>query len=85
MIKFHEIYISKLIMKYLSIRFHNGPHRLSKLLRQSLLADPIAPVLWEPHLSALDRRIGLILEAIRNCIANVQAYQEDRKDVKSKK
>lgn len=30
--------------------------------------DPIAPILWEPHYEALDRRVGLILTEIRNCI-----------------
>lgn len=29
--------------------------------------DPVSPVLWEPHLAALDRRIGIILDAIRKC------------------
>lgn len=58
---------------------HNGPHRLSKLLRESMLNDPIAPLLWEPHLAALDRRVGVVLETIRSCIANVQAYQDDKK------
>lgn len=30
--------------------------------------DPIAPILWEPHLDALDRRVGIILEGIRDCV-----------------
>lgn len=30
--------------------------------------DPVAPVLWEPHLAALDRRIAIILDAIRKCV-----------------
>lgn len=50
-------------------RFHTGPKRLSQLMRESMFKDPIAPVLWEPHLDALDRRIGIILKGIRDCIA----------------
>lgn len=37
-------------------------------MRRSMATDPIAPVLWEPHLKALDRRVGLVLQEIRNCI-----------------
>ncbi|XP_033150129.1 extracellular serine/threonine protein CG31145 [Drosophila busckii] len=48
--------------------FHNGPKALSQQLRESLSHDPISPVLWSPHLEALDRRIGIILQSIRDCI-----------------
>lgn len=37
-------------------------------MRESLAKDPIAPVLWEPHLIALDRRVDLILKGVRDCI-----------------
>lgn len=37
-------------------------------MRQSMAKDPVTPVLWEPHLTALDRRVGLILQAIRDCL-----------------
>lgn len=37
-------------------------------MRQSMAKDPVTPVLWEPHLTALDRRVGLILQAVRDCI-----------------
>lgn len=37
-------------------------------MRESMSSDPIAPVLWEPHLLALDRRVGIILQAIRDCL-----------------
>lgn len=52
---------------YPNIRFHNGK-LLSEALRDSMAADPIAPVLWEPHLIALDRRVGIILQGIRDCL-----------------
>ncbi|XP_063994366.1 extracellular serine/threonine protein CG31145 [Diachasmimorpha longicaudata] len=50
------------------LKYHNGPQRLSAAMRQSMAKDPVAPVLWEPHLTALDRRVGLILQAIRDCL-----------------
>lgn len=53
---------------YILIRFHTGPHRLSELLEKSMQSDPVSPVLWAPHLEALDRRVGLILKAVRECV-----------------
>lgn len=41
---------------------------LSALMRDSLAKDPVAPVLWEPHYDALDRRVDIILKGIRDCI-----------------
>lgn len=49
-------------------RFHNGPKPLSQLMRESMASDPVSPVLWEPHLMALDRRVSIILTALRDCI-----------------
>ena len=37
-------------------------------MRESLANDPLSPILWEPHYAALDRRVKIILEAIRECI-----------------
>ncbi|XP_055945979.1 extracellular serine/threonine protein CG31145-like isoform X3 [Argiope bruennichi] len=48
--------------------FHMGPKRLSDLMRDSMATDPITPVLIEPHLSALDRRVGKILQVVRLCL-----------------
>ncbi|XP_041449527.1 extracellular serine/threonine protein CG31145 [Drosophila obscura] len=50
------------------IEFHNGPKTLSQLMSDSLSNDPVNPVLWQPHLDALDRRTGIILQSIRDCI-----------------
>ncbi|KAI1232474.1 hypothetical protein IHE44_0006938, partial [Lamprotornis superbus] len=41
---------------------------LSDVMRESLLQDPLTPVLTEPHLLALDRRLQLILAAVGKCI-----------------
>lgn len=37
--------------------------------------DPIAPVLWEPHLVALDRRVVIILQGIRDCLKKVDSEE----------
>lgn len=50
------------------LKLHNSDNRLSGQLRDSLSKDPISPILWEPHLQALDRRVGIILQGIRDCI-----------------
>lgn len=54
-------------------RFHNGPKPLSQLMRESMSSDPInaiAPILWEPVLEALDRRVNILLNTYRDCITN---------------
>lgn len=48
-------------------RFHNQKH-LSERMRESMSTDKIAPILWEPHFVALDRRVGIILNGIRDCV-----------------
>lgn len=53
---------------YFVCSFHAGPKPLSSVMRDSLGKDPIAPVLWEPHLNALDRRVDIILKGVRDCI-----------------
>lgn len=57
------------------LKFHNGPTRLSAAMKQSMASDPVAPVLWEPHLTALDRRVGMILQAIRDCVNREESEQ----------
>lgn len=37
-------------------------------MRESLEQDPLTPVLWEPHLEALDRRLIIVLQAVRDCV-----------------
>ncbi|TMW54272.1 hypothetical protein DOY81_000627 [Sarcophaga bullata] len=50
------------------LEFHNGPKPLSQVMRESMSVDPVNPVLWEPHLTALDRRIVIILQGVRDCV-----------------
>ncbi|XP_064631803.1 extracellular serine/threonine protein kinase FAM20C-like isoform X1 [Lineus longissimus] len=42
--------------------------KLSHLMRKSLLRDKVAPVLTEGHLLALDRRVGIMIEIIYDCL-----------------
>ncbi|KAL0278757.1 UNVERIFIED_CONTAM: hypothetical protein PYX00_000482 [Menopon gallinae] len=57
------------------LRYHNGPKKLSQALREAMLKDPVAPVLWEPHLTALDRRVQIILQGIRDCVNKSDANE----------
>lgn len=50
------------------LQFNSGATPLSQLMEQAMANDPIAPVLWQPHLTALDRRVVIILNEIRNCL-----------------
>ncbi len=38
-------------------------------MRKSLAEDPVNPVLSEPNLLALDRRVNTILQTVRKCIS----------------
>ncbi|XP_053710122.1 pseudokinase FAM20A [Synchiropus splendidus] len=42
--------------------------RLSDVMRESLRADSLQPILTEPHLLALDRRLHKVLEAVQHCV-----------------
>ncbi|XP_072229475.1 pseudokinase FAM20A isoform X1 [Leuresthes tenuis] len=42
--------------------------RLSDVMRESLKGDPLWPVLTEPHLLALDRRLQKVLRVVQRCI-----------------
>ncbi|KAJ0015810.1 hypothetical protein NQD34_014100 [Periophthalmus magnuspinnatus] len=45
------------------------PHfRLSDVMRESLERDPLRPVLTDPHLLALDRRLHKVLRAVQRCV-----------------
>ena len=47
---------------------------LSQVLRASLSADPVAPILLEPHLDALDRRLAKLLHVVHGCLEEVINY-----------
>lgn len=43
-------------------------YRLSDVMRESLYRDSLSPILSEPHLRALDRRLQTVLRVVRRCI-----------------
>ncbi|XP_061064614.1 extracellular serine/threonine protein kinase FAM20C [Eubalaena glacialis] len=43
-------------------------YKLSLLMAESLRRDRVAPVLYQPHLEALDRRLRVVLQAVRDCM-----------------
>uniref|UniRef100_A0A803SLJ9 FAM20A golgi associated secretory pathway pseudokinase n=1 Tax=Anolis carolinensis TaxID=28377 RepID=A0A803SLJ9_ANOCA len=43
-------------------------YKLSDIMRESLMWDRLTPVLTEPHLLALDRRLHIILKTVEKCI-----------------
>lgn len=43
-------------------------YRLSLMMAESLRKDRVAPILYRPHLEALDRRLRIVLQAIRDCV-----------------
>ncbi|XP_003786225.1 pseudokinase FAM20A [Otolemur garnettii] len=43
-------------------------YKLSDVMRESLLEDQLTPVLTEPHLLALDRRLQIILRTVARCV-----------------
>ena len=52
------------------IKFYQGPTSLSQMMRASLATDALNPILLEPHLDALDRRLSKILHVIHGCLKN---------------
>ncbi|KAK9717828.1 Golgi casein kinase, C-terminal, Fam20 [Popillia japonica] len=62
------------------LKFHNGPVKLSAALRKSMAKDPVAPILWEPHLEALDRRVEIILRAMRDCLGKGEEVANSEND-----
>ncbi|XP_052765521.1 extracellular serine/threonine protein CG31145-like isoform X2 [Mya arenaria] len=54
------------LLKY--IRLYEGPERLSEVMEEALRPDPVAPVLIQGHLNALDRRLIKILQIVAKCV-----------------
>lgn len=43
-------------------------YMLSALMEESLLQDRLSPVLIQPHLQAMDRRLQVVLQVLAGCI-----------------
>ncbi|XP_013870356.1 extracellular serine/threonine protein kinase FAM20C [Austrofundulus limnaeus] len=55
-------------------------HQLSSLMEESLLRDRLSPVLIQPHLRAMDRRLQLVLQVVAGCVEKegyVNVVEED--------
>jgi len=55
------------------LSYNEGPASLSDVMRTSLNADPIAPILLDKHFKALDRRVKIILKILSDCIKKASA------------
>lgn len=54
--------------------------RLSDVMRESLAGDPLQPILTEPHLLALDRRLQKVLRAVQRCVRRLGEDEVITKD-----
>lgn len=43
-------------------------YKLSSMMEESLLRDKLTPILIQPHLQAMDRRLRLVLQVLAGCI-----------------
>ncbi|XP_044297078.1 extracellular serine/threonine protein kinase FAM20C-like [Varanus komodoensis] len=58
------------------------PYRLSDVMRESLATDHLSPILSEPHLKALDRRLQKVLAMVNHCMekeGNEEVLKNDLK------
>lgn len=58
------------------VKLYIGPDKLSHLMRTSLEKDPLNPILVEPHLKALDRRVIQILKTVYTCLHTKNKFTE---------
>lgn len=50
-------------------------YRLSDVMKESLGGDALQPVLTEPHLQALDRRLQRVLKTVHRCVRRLGEAQ----------
>lgn len=54
--------------------------RLSDVMRESLQGDTLRPILTEPHLTALDRRLQKVLRVVQRCVRRLGEDEVITKD-----
>ncbi|GIZ04422.1 hypothetical protein CEXT_243131 [Caerostris extrusa] len=52
---------------YRLLQLQLNPMKLSTMMRCSMYKDPLNPILLDPHLEALDRRLEAVLRVLRDC------------------
>lgn len=55
-------------------------YQLSSMMEESLLRDRLSPILIQPHLQAMDRRLRLVVQVVAGCIEKegyVNVVEED--------
>lgn len=62
------------------LNFHIGPEPLSQRLKASMDTDPLVPILWDPYFKALDRRVWIILNAVRSIVQATDGSAATKKD-----
>ncbi|KAM9336518.1 pseudokinase FAM20A [Symphorus nematophorus] len=55
-------------------------YRLSDVMRESLEGDPLQPILTEPHLLALNRRLQKVLRVVQRCVRRLGEDEVITKD-----
>lgn len=58
------------------MKLYHGPDSLSQVMRQSMSVDPVAPILTENHLDALDRRVSKIIAVVDGCIREGRSWDD---------
>jgi len=58
---------SSTVKKLLQLATSPPGHRLSDRLRQSMATQSSNPKVGEAHLTALDRRVGIVLDQVDRC------------------
>ncbi len=53
----------------LNFLHENGP--LSEVLDRSLRRDPVYPILTQEHLTAIDRRLSIVIHTVHQCIQSL--------------
>ena len=49
--------------------YERKDQKLSEILQESMISEPLAPILSQKHLDAIDRRLIKIVERIKDCFS----------------
>ena len=63
------------------VRMYSGPLSLGALINNTLNTDPVSPVLIQPQLNALDRRLTKLLKEISQCLHTPEIVYDNGEEV----